>query len=97
LVALETMESLKAKSIRKVEITFKRPEDLARFRTVDPDLEIHSETRVTLRYQGSPSPLIDALAGVALDDLTISPPSLEDLFLHHLGLGETSGTQGGGA
>jgi ABC-2 type transport system ATP-binding protein len=89
LMAVETMADLREKSGCIVHLTFKDPGDLARFR-LEGALPISESMRsLTLRYKGPPDDLIAALSGIPLDELAVSPPSLEDLFLEYIEPAET--------
>ncbi len=46
-------------------------------------LEVHEQTNgVTFLYQGNARQLLDSLQGLPLEDVTITEPELEELFLH---------------
>jgi ABC-2 type transport system ATP-binding protein len=85
LVTVETLEDLKRRNLYKVEITFETLSALDRFRLEGAqDLERMDRT-ISFRFLGEPSRLIRALAGLPVEDLSISPPTLEDLFLQYFG------------
>jgi ABC-2 type transport system ATP-binding protein len=84
LVEIGTLESMRHLSALTVE---------AIFGGVPPDLSavpgvrrvITDSRRVHLEVQGPMQPLIDALAGTGVRELTSREPSLEELFLAHYG------------
>ncbi len=83
LAAVESLADLKEKSVRKVEVLFEDAPSPEWFHIPGVEL-IHIEERLALlSCQGSPSHLVDALAGKKLRDLTITPPDLEEFFLRH--------------
>jgi ABC-2 type transport system ATP-binding protein len=83
LVAIESLEELKEKSIRRVEAVFEeRPErdwfDIPGITVLGMD-----GCRAVLACQGSPAPLLHVLADKRPKDLVVMPPDLDDLFLRH--------------
>lgn len=64
--------------------TSARPEDLAALAGVH-DVRVESGRVVLDLDGGSEGPLLAALAAAGVDALTVTPPSLEDLFLRHYG------------
>jgi ABC-2 type transport system ATP-binding protein len=81
LIAVESLEKLKEKSVRRVEAVFDgRPEkDWFAIPGVAV-LDIGAD-RAVLACQGSPAPLMRVLAQKGLKDLVVMPPALDDLFL----------------
>ncbi len=81
-VALETIERLREKVVRKMTV---------RFADAPPALhEVPGVTRVeagareaTLWVQGDPNPLLRALAAVTVEDVVFPEPQLEDIFLSY--------------
>jgi len=84
LTALETVESLTAKSIRKVQVNFSTEKDMAEF-NVDGMLDLNrSDKKAVFRFSGSINSLMEALSKISIEDFSMSPPSLEDFFIHCL-------------
>jgi ABC-2 type transport system ATP-binding protein len=88
LVAVETIEELRRKNLRRVVLGFRNDRDLEAFQLEDAAVEERDAARLVLTYQGSPEALLQALQGIELDELIIAPPSLEDFFLQYFGKGE---------
>lgn len=93
LVALDTVEGLRAGAVREVEVevevSFTRPVDPAPFIALAGVSEVRVDG-LTLRCQmiGSPDALVGALAAHHLAGLLVTEPALEDLF-HSYYTGDT--------
>jgi ABC-2 type transport system ATP-binding protein len=83
LAAVERLADLKAKSVRKVEVLFEEAPSPEWLHVPGVELISIEGRRALLSCEGSPSHLVDALAGKKLRDLTITPPDLEEFFLRH--------------
>jgi ABC-2 type transport system ATP-binding protein len=80
IVALETIEHLRAKVVRKL---------TARFRGALPDFsnvpgisksDVHG-SEIALWVRGDPGPILKAIAAADVQDLVFPEPELEDIFL----------------
>ena len=80
-----------------MEVWFQDPGDAKGFSLENAEIEERTERKVTFRYRGAPSALIQALAEIPLADLIIAPPSLEDQFLRYYGQEYQEGNRGGEA
>ncbi len=86
LVAVETMEGLKARALRRVDARFATPPDLALLRDVPGVLEARVEgNHLRCAVRGETGALVKALARGDLVDLRVRDPTLEDVFLGFYG------------
>ncbi len=95
IAAVEDIESLRKKQLRKVRIEFREP--LGGDAVAAPDVEGVISPRVeknalSCLYSGTIEALITALAGRPLSDLIIEEPTLEEIFMHYY----SDGTERGG-
>jgi ABC-2 type transport system ATP-binding protein len=85
LVAVESIEALKAKRARHADVLFAEPVDLSRL-SLD-GVRILSQTEDRRRYElavpGDLRPLLRTLADLPLEDLTLASADLETIFLHY--------------
>jgi ABC-2 type transport system ATP-binding protein len=88
LVAVESIESLKAKRARRADVLFGQPVDVTRFTGLD-GVRVLSRTADGKRYElavpGDVRPLLRELAELPLEDLTLTGADLETIFLHYYG------------
>jgi ABC-2 type transport system ATP-binding protein len=95
LVAVESIESLKAKRARHADVLFGQPVDAGRFGALD-GVRVLSRTDDGRRYElavpGDLRPLLRALAELPLEDLTLASADLETIFLHYYAQPETAAT-----
>ncbi len=82
LVALEHIDTLKAKRVRQMSILFREPVDPRAFETDGIVVLDRGERRLRLAVRGDVNPLIRTLARFDVQDLSFSDPDLEDVFLH---------------
>jgi ABC-2 type transport system ATP-binding protein len=84
LVAVESIESLKAKRARHADVLFGAPVDAARFTSID-GVRVLNRTDDGLRYElavpGDMRALLRVLADLPLEDLTLASADLETIFL----------------
>ncbi|WP_412539501.1 ABC transporter ATP-binding protein [Longispora sp. K20-0274] len=81
LVALDRVESLRERAVRRVSLTFDAPVDPAEFDLPGvTDLAVDGNT-LTCRVAGSPDPLVKAAARHTVTGLLSEEPDLEELFL----------------
>ena len=81
LVSEQSIEQIRRMRFRQVQVTFVRdaPDELKRIANVE--LQSVNGRRYVLAVDGDINPLIDALARCEIEDLTIVPPSLDDVFM----------------
>jgi ABC-2 type transport system ATP-binding protein len=81
LVAVEAVESLRRRAVRRIEIHFDQPVPLEAFSGL-PDLQDVRVDGAVLRCQliGRPDGLVKAAARFGVASLTVEEPDLEDLF-----------------
>ena len=79
LVALETLESLKKKKIRRLKFTLKEPVDQLKL----PGARLVRQKDLYYEYlvEGAIKPLLQKLSSLPIDDLTIAEPDLEEVFM----------------
>jgi len=83
LIVEETVASLRARTLRKLEAVMGAPVDLASLR-VEGVVEARADgSRVTLLVRGSPVPALQALLRQPLEDLVCERARLEEIFLEH--------------
>ncbi|MFP3914245.1 MAG: ABC transporter ATP-binding protein [Actinomycetota bacterium] len=84
LIAVDEVETLRAKAVRRVEITFSRPVAEEAFATVDGITDVSVEGPVLrCRLTGEADPLIKAAATHTVRDFISEEPDLEELFFHY--------------
>lgn len=90
LVAIENMGSLSVKKKKIYTLTFKTPEEAARF-AADKTLRIKETAgnKVTLSVSGAPGEVLHKIAAAGPLDLDIKTQTLEELFLHYYNEEET--------
>jgi ABC-2 type transport system ATP-binding protein len=86
LVAVESIESLKAKRARHADVLFAEAVEPSRFELLD-GVRVLSRTDDGRRYElavpGDLRPLLRTLAELPLEDLTLASADLETIFLHY--------------
>ena len=83
LETVETVESLRARAHRRVTLRFEDPERAAVFEIPGMDRILRMGTKVEFIFRGDAKTLLEPLAREAVEDVIITPPSLEELFLNH--------------
>jgi ABC-2 type transport system ATP-binding protein len=82
LIVVESVEGLKAKARRRIDLTFADPPPVAVLRTVPGVREVQtSDTIANLVVEGSTADLIAALAPYRVDDVVSHEADLEEIFL----------------
>jgi ABC-2 type transport system ATP-binding protein len=91
LVAVEAVESLRRRAVRRVEIEFDEPVPLEAFSSL-PDLQDVRVDGTVLRGRltGRPDGLVKAAARFAVASLTVEEPDLEELFFTYYRGGEAA-------
>jgi ABC-2 type transport system ATP-binding protein len=81
LVTVDTVEGLRDKSPRTMELTFRRPVDISPLSMVAGTrvTEVHGP-RVTLTVDGEVGPVLSAVATMDVVDITARPADLDELF-----------------
>jgi len=83
LAAVENVEALRKKQLRRVRVEFTRPArdfSLSLEGMIDPQRE---NNVLGFMYQGAIPALLRALAGGPVSDLSIEEPTLEEIFMHY--------------
>ncbi|MGI5181374.1 ATP-binding cassette domain-containing protein [Dactylosporangium sp. CA-152071] len=81
LVACDTVTALRASAVRRIQLSFTEPADLAPFQALPgvSDLRIDG-TVLRCRLTGSPDALLRTAVRLTVEGITATEPSLEDLF-----------------
>ncbi len=83
LIVEETVASLRARMLRRMEVVFSAPVDLEALR-VTGVVDVQADgSRVTLLIRGSPVPALKALLRHPVEDLVFERARLEEIFLEH--------------
>ncbi|WP_293031683.1 ABC transporter ATP-binding protein [Natronococcus sp.] len=91
LVALEDVDDLLKRSGKRVRVQLAEPVDESAFVTSEMiDVEIIDAT-VRFTYTGKPAELLEYLVQLAVEDVDISDPQLDDIFKHYYGDDSPSG------
>lgn len=79
LVALETLESLKKKKVRRLKFTLKEPVDDLKL----PGAHLAKQKDLYYEYllEGDLKPLLQQLSSLPIDDLSFPEPDLEEVFM----------------
>lgn len=85
LVAVDSVDALKAKQMRKYIITLDSPLSAAAFADICPNAEGVDDTRVTVRLQGDITPLIRAMHASPVVNIAAPSQGLDEIFLHYYG------------
>jgi ABC-2 type transport system ATP-binding protein len=86
LVALEAVESLRRRAVRRVEVQFDAPVAAESFLEIPDVLDVQVQDRVLrCRLAGRADPLVKALARYPVASLVIEEPDLEELFFAYYG------------
>jgi ABC-2 type transport system ATP-binding protein len=89
LTALSTVDALRAQKYREVTVAFEGdPPTLSQIGEVD--IVWQHENRITFRVRGETRLLLRALAAANVTDVTITEPSLEEVFLDYYRNGSSS-------
>ena len=82
LVAVDVVEAMLERSVRHVSVRFAEPVDLKTFAQI-PGVQVvdGDGPSLSLRVEGSMEPLVKALGGERVIDLTSTPADLEEIFL----------------
>jgi len=94
IIAVEDIETLRKKQLRKVEVEFASAAARDQFKVqgmISPRAHNHA---LNFMYAGSIEGLIQALAGEEVADLLIEEPSLEEIFMHYYDDEEEAAKQG---
>jgi ABC-2 type transport system ATP-binding protein len=84
MVAVEAVESLRRRAVRRVEVHFDDPVATDAFRDVPDLLDVAVEgTVLRCRLTGRPDALVKTLARFGVASMTVEEPDLEELFFVH--------------
>jgi ABC-2 type transport system ATP-binding protein len=83
MVALEAVDALKAKRVRQLSVVFRQAVDPRIFEGDGIVVLDRGERRLRLAVRGDINPVIRSLARYDVQDLALSDPDLEDVFLHY--------------
>ena len=83
IVALETIESLRSKVVRRLRVRFRGSPPAGLEATPGVTRTERVDDTVTLWLQGDVNPVVRALAGADVDHLVFPEPELEDIFLEY--------------
>ncbi|MUL42181.1 ABC transporter ATP-binding protein [Streptomonospora sp. PA3] len=84
IVALEDMDDLRERALRRVTLTFAEPVDAEEFSRLEHVRDASVEgTTLTCTVEGSPDALVKAAASHTVLGLTSEEPDLEELFFTH--------------
>ena len=91
LVAVEAVETLRRRAVRRVVIEFDDPVPAEAFGDVDgvTDVVVH-DAQLRCRLAGRADGLVKAAARFPVATITVEDPDLEELFLAYYGAGEAS-------
>jgi ABC-2 type transport system ATP-binding protein len=85
-IAVEQVDELRARAVRRVHVEFAEPADAATLTRVPGVARVErTGARVTCNLVGPVGPLLDALAGTDVVDVAIGEADLEDVFLSFYG------------
>lgn len=85
LVAVDSVDALKAAQVKKYIITLPSPEAAALFAKEPVDTVHIEDTRVIVRVQNNIKTLIDAMHRHPVENIAAPNQSLEEIFLHYYG------------
>ncbi len=81
MVAVEAVETLRRRAVRRVEVVFDEPVPADTFAGVPDLLEATVDGRILRgRLAGRPDPFVKAIGRFGVDSLTVDEPDLEELF-----------------
>ncbi len=83
IIAVEDIESLRKKQLRKIQIEFSHPakiDDINCPGMIAPKAE---DNNLLFMYSGTMKDFIDTIAGKKIKDLIIEEPTLEEIFMHY--------------
>ncbi len=81
MVAVEAVDTLRSRAVRRVEVTFDAPVPVDAFAGLPDLLDVEVEgTMLRARLAGRADPLVKALARFGVESISIEEPDLEELF-----------------
>ncbi|HEY9857611.1 MAG TPA: ABC transporter ATP-binding protein [Stenomitos sp.] len=83
LLAVQSIEELRAKKIRLLNLTFEHPVDAAALALPHATLRTQQGLHATFAFAGSARELLAALSQVPVADFTLEPARLEEIFLSY--------------
>jgi beta-exotoxin I transport system ATP-binding protein len=86
LAVAESVEKLKARAVRRIELTFDGPPPVPQLRAVDGIREVHAlGSTVHLTVEGSAADLLATAAPYRIESIVTHEPDLEEIFLTYYG------------
>lgn len=89
IVAVESMERLRKGKHKILEIWFAKEEEAKQFKESYEKAQLTDNHTVTIKVSGNMDGLIKNLSRYAIEDLNIRTQSLEDMFMHFYGEGQS--------
>lgn len=83
IIAVEDIESLRKKQLRKIQVEFAHPPKLEEFDSPGWIAPQTDRNMVRFMYSGKIGDLIQNLAGKEIEDMIIEEPALEEIFMHY--------------
>lgn len=85
IAAIEDMKSLQSKKHKTYVITMKTEEDVKRFEKETYEIRERKGKRISVELKGETDKFLKTLADYEVEDLSITVPTLEEIFLHYYG------------
>ena len=83
IIAVEDIESLRKKQLRKIQVEFSHPVESSEIGCAGIiDSQAHDNI-LDFMYSGNMAALLEAMAGKEIKDLLIEEPTLEEIFMHY--------------
>jgi ABC-2 type transport system ATP-binding protein len=83
IIAVEDIESLRKKQLRKIQIEFAHPVESGEIKCMGIiDSQAHDNI-LDFMYSGNMADLLEAMTGKKIKDLLIEEPTLEEIFMHY--------------
>ena len=83
IIAVEDIETLRKKQLRKIQIEFAHPVESDEIRCIGATASRADRNILSFMFSGKMNDLLQALAGKDVKDLIIEEPSLEEIFMHY--------------
>ncbi len=91
IAAVEDIETLRKKQLRKIQVEFNRPVTGAEI-SCEGVINLQTDNNLlTFMYSGNTGALLQGLAGKGIEDLIIEESSLEEIFMHYYSEDEENG------
>ena len=83
IIAVEDIESLRKKQLRKIQIEFAHPVESNEIKCIGTTASQADRNILSFMFSGKMNDLLQALTGKDVKDLIIEEPSLEEIFMHY--------------